>query len=352
MYNPHFTITPKINSQIAEIEGLRTLVDHAAILPELEVQLRFRATIEAVHSSTSIEGNPLNEQQVRKVLQGEVVTAPNYAIIEVLNYKQALDWMNERQTSKKVLTATDILDLHKIITSRLLPKEKSGHWRPGDVFVIDEVDGEEIVQYIGPEAKHVPQLVTSFLQWVVLQRNSTTLHPVLLSGLIHYIFVSIHPFSDGNGRTTRLLTQYYLKSWNYDFRGSLSLDSFYLQNRPEYFAALSRGKTFEERMSADITPFLEFFTEGFLEVATTLNQYLKVGRVTDETRPMRLSADELAILDFIYQFGSISTKEAIAVLSLPKRTIQRRLMELVQKDILTVAGQGPSVRYHLNATIR
>jgi len=63
MFKPKFTITPEINKRIAEIEKLKTLVDHATILPELEVQLRFRATVESVHSSTSIEGNPLSEHK-------------------------------------------------------------------------------------------------------------------------------------------------------------------------------------------------------------------------------------------------------------------------------------------------
>lgn len=347
MFKPLFTITCEINSQIAEIERLRTIVDQATILPELEVQLRFRATVEAVHSSTSIEGNPLNELQVQKVLQGEVITAPDYAITEIINYKRALDWVNKKAEQKSSLTSKDILDLHRIVTDKLLPKEKSGNWRPGDVFVIDEVNGKEIIQFTGPETKNVPKLVDSFLKWVAIQ-DKTSLHPVILAGLIHYIFVSIHPFSDGNGRTARLLTYYYLKLWGYDFRGSLSLDSFYLQHQLDYYQALSRGKTFDERMLADVTPFLEFFTKGFLEVATNLSQYIRVGKITDSDRkPLRLDSDELAILDFVYQFGAITISEAIDILVAPKRTVQRRLIGLVKKDILTIKGQGPATRYVL-----
>ncbi len=347
MFKPIFTITPELNSQIAEIERLKTIVDRAIILPELEVQLRFRATVEAVHSSTSIEGNPLSEAQVQKVLQGKAITASDYAIVEILNYKRALDWINKKADQKNQLTTKDILELHRIVTDKLLSKEKSGHWRPGDVFVVNEVDGKEIIQFTGPEAQRVPKLVDSFLKWASSQENSS-FHPVLLVGLIHYIFVSIHPFSDGNGRTTRLLTSYYLKTSGYDFRGSLSLDSFYLQHRLEYYQALSQGKTFDERMSADLTPFLEFFAKGFLEVATNLSQYIKVGKVIgDNNKPIRLDSDELALLDFVYQFGEITIQEAVAILSLPKRTVQRRLMELVEKNILTTQGQGPATRYVL-----
>lgn len=352
MFKPSFTITSKINNRIAEIERLRTIVDQAAILPELEVQLRFRATVETVHSSTSIEGNPLNELQVRKVLKGEIVAASDDAIVEILNEKRALDWINKKASSNSELTIKDVLTLHGIVTDILLSKEKSGHWRPGNVYVVDDIDGKEIIRYIGPEAKRVPKLVDSFLRWIHAQHTSH-LHPVLLAGLIHYLFVSIHPFSDGNGRTTRLLTSYYLKIWNYDFRESLSLDSYYLQYRAEYYEALSRGKTFDERMTADLTPFLEFFTKGFLEVAKHLSQYVKLGEIVDKNKkPIRLDSDALALLDFVYQFGSMTIEEAIEILSVSRRTTQRRLMELVEKKIFTTKGQGPATRYVLHSSSR
>jgi Fic family protein len=167
-----------------------------------------------------------------------------------------------------------------------------------------------------------------------------------LTGLIHYLFVSIHPFSDGNGRTTRLITQHYLKTWHYDFRESLSLDSYYLQHQQEYYQALSRAGTFEDRMLADITPFLDFFTRGFLETAQTLNQYIAIGNVSSSTnKPLRLSNEELIILDFSHQFGSITIKETMAALNLPQRTALRRLAALVEKHILIMEGEGPATKY-------
>ncbi len=347
MFHPTFTITSKINSSVAKIEQLRALVNHASILPELEIQLRFRATVEAVHSSTSIEGNPLNKQQVQKVLHGEVVTAPDYAIREVLNYKKALDWLDSREQSEELITANDILHLHSLVMDKLLPKEKIGHFRPGDVYIVDEIGNKEIVRYTGPKARDVPTLVSSLLRWIPSQTQSS-LHPVLLAALVHYLFVSIHPFSDGNGRTTRLLTYYLLKTWKYDFRGTLSLDTYYVQHQKQYYDALNRGEFFDDRMQADLTPFLDFFSTGFLASAENLSQYIKAGKILgDDRKPMRLSSEELVILDYVYQFGSITIQDAIDALTIPKRTTQRRLMELVEKSILRVEGNGPATRYVL-----
>jgi len=235
------------------------------IIPELAVELRFRATVESVHSSTSIEGNPLNQQEVQKVLEGAIISAPDYAIQEVLNYKNALQWLNQRNEAQASIHSNDILKLHSIVMLDLLPSKKVGIYRPGNVYIVDEVYNQsgtgkkEVVQYVGPPASALKNLVSSFIKWVEIQKKAKILYPVLLARLAHYFFVSIHPFSDGNGRTTRLLTHQFLKSSSYDFDDCLSLDSYYLLNRENYYMALSRGKTFEDRMFADLTPFIEFF---------------------------------------------------------------------------------------------
>lgn len=347
MFKPKFTITSKVNSRIAIIEKYKTLVDQATILPELELQLRFRATVESVHSSTSIEGNPLNEQQVENILQGNVISAPDYAIQEVLNYKKALDWLN-KNSFKFPLTLKRILEIHKILMTGLLPENKVGVLRPGPVYIVDEVDGKEIVQYTGPYAEDLSNLVESFLKWLSIQSQQKQYHPVLLAALIHYIFVSIHPFSDGNGRATRIMTTHYLRSINYDFRQSIALDSFYLQHRNEYYQALSRGNTFDTRMNADITEFIDFFVQGFEASANSISHYIQVGKVAEESgKTLRLSHEELQILDYIYEFGTINVMEAEDILSSSKRTTQRRLISLVKNNILRIEGKGPATKYML-----
>lgn len=347
MFKPKFTITSEINNRVAEIEKHKTLIDQATILPELEIQLRFRATVESIHSSTSIEGNPLNEQQVKNILHGNTITAPDYAIKEVINYKKAIDWLNKVK-SDCLLSPKQIKHAHKILMAGLLPEEKVGNWRPGPVYIVDEINEKEIVRYTGPDANDLPKVIRSFLKWVSIQHKKQHYHPALLAGLIHYIFVSIHPFSDGNGRTTRLLTYHYLKSVNYDFRQSLSLDAFYLQHRQEYYKALSAGKTFADRMEVDLTEFIDFFTKGFLQSVKNVSHYIQAGRVVENGgKPLRLNQDELQVLDYVYEFGSINVSETISILSATKRTAQRRLMGLVENSILQIEGKGPATKYLL-----
>lgn len=353
MFTPKFSITPEINSRVAEIEKLKTIVDHSSILSTLEVQLRFRASVESAHSSTSIEGNPLNVGQVEKILRGQVVTAPDYAIAEVLNYQTALDWLAHQKSNAGIFTSKQILDIHKLVMKDLPPKEKIGTWRRGSVYVVDKIDNKEIVQYQGPDAELLPHLIESFIKWVSIQYQKQAYHPVLLAALIHYIFVSIHPFSDGNGRMTRILTLHFLKSTQYDFRESLSLDSYYQQNRNKYYQALSRGKTFDDRMMADLTEFIDFFTMGFLSSAQNIAQYVQADKITQsDGKLVRLTPGELRVLEYIHRFGSIRISEAPEIMQTSKRTAQRRLMDLVKNNILIVTGKGPSTTYQFESSAK
>ena len=125
---PQYTISTKINNNIAELERIRTFLNLSPILPEIELNLRFRATVEATYGSTSVEGNPLNKNQVKKVIQGRPITAPDYALQEVLNYQQALQWLNQQADNLGKIDQKTILKLHKLALADLLPKEKLGHW--------------------------------------------------------------------------------------------------------------------------------------------------------------------------------------------------------------------------------
>ena len=345
MLNPKFTITPDINQNIAQIEKIKTIIERSNILPEIEIELRLRASVEAIHSSTTIEGNPLNKLQVQKVLRGELVRASDYAIKEVINYKSALDWIEKRLKQKKELNKKDILTLHNIVMHGLLPKEKVGNWRPGPVYVVETKNSREIIHYTGPAAETVSTHVSELLRWLTSNKGNK-LHHILIAGLFHFLFVSIHPFSDGNGRTTRLLTMMYLRQQKYGFQGTLALDGYYLQHQQQYYHALNLGKTYDTRLKTDITPFLDFFTKGFLTSAQSLYDEVQIETASSNTpSPIKLNRDELAILDYVRLLSSITVQDVIDNLNINRRTAQRRLSELTKKGLLKRKNKGKSTQY-------
>src|SRR3989344_5544384 len=259
MYKPDFKITPKINSLIAKIEAMKKKFELSRILPEQEIVLRYRAAIESVNSSTSIEGNPLNQKQVESALAGKM-NSWEKKVIEVVNYKKAWDWIEKRNKKKSKILFQDAMKLHGIVADNLLSEDKTGHIRPSNIYI---VDSRENVNYMGPKNYQIKKLIEELFDWLNEQKNK--LHPVLIAGILHYEFVSIHPFSDGNGRTTRLLVKLFLNLLDYDFRGCLVLDSYYWQNLSSYYQALSQAKKYKDQRKADLTNWLTYFVEGFYQ---------------------------------------------------------------------------------------
>ena len=234
-YQPVFKVSDQIRRHLQDIERLRSTITSGHILPSVEASVRHRASVESVHSSTSIEGNPLDINQVRAVISSDrILTKQEYAEIEVYNYKQALDYINRRRSGGDI-TLDDILKLHQIITDRLLDSTRSGKIRRRPVYI---EDGQHQIIYTAVDAPRVKNELIGLLNWI--KDNQFVLHPVIIGAVIHFHLAAIHPFSDGNGRTARAATALYLALAHYDNDGTLTLDTYYASDRPSYYASTER----------------------------------------------------------------------------------------------------------------
>lgn len=346
MYRPKFTITPELNSAIAQIERLRTIVERSRILPSREVVLRKRASIEATRSSTGIEGNPLNEREVEHAIAGGRSISSNRFVTEVTNYKKALTYIERLADSRDSFSAKNILAIHRLVMGNLLPKTKTGVFRKTPIYVVDIIGGKEILRYTGPQADGVPGLVHDLLVW--METDGRNLHPVLVAGILHFEFVSIHPFADGNGRETRLLTLLYLYRKQYAFRRVLVPDTYYFENRRKYYAALNLGNTYTKQRSIDITPWLEYFVYGFLASAERITEKItSVSASGKSGEIITLTSDDYRIVDFVASLRKAGIEDIVIAVELPKRTVQRRLSYLTENNVLRRVRKGPATRYML-----
>jgi Fic family protein len=346
MYNPNFSISAKVNNLIADIQAIRVKIDSAPILPEQEIALRYKAAIESVHSSTSIEGNPLNQNQVKQALAGKL-NHWERSVIEVTNYKMGWDWVIREAKQNEAITLEKVLSLHGIVMRGLLPESKVGHLRSGPVYIVDLEGKKEILKYTGPEVAKVKSLLSELFTWI--NKNPLKLHPVLLAGIFHYEFVSIHPFSDGNGRVTRLLVKLILDQAGYDFRGSLVLDKYYWQNQTKYYEALNRTDNYADQRIANQDPWLDYYVTGFFAVVKDLEEQIdSLKHLSISQSEMRLNPDEIQILDYIQQFGQINLKDVLNILQISERTAQRRLKGLLDRDLVQKKGDGKNTSYILN----
>ncbi|PJC67984.1 hypothetical protein CO015_05610 [candidate division WWE3 bacterium CG_4_8_14_3_um_filter_42_11] len=351
MFSPKYTISNTILNNLTAIAEIRAIVGRSKVLPERETLLRRQAIEKMVHASVSIEGNLLAEFEVEKVLAGQKIRAGEKQILEVKNYEKALKKVWELAEVKNEITRADVLAVHKITTQDLVAKEKCGQFRLGPVYVanIDKLKNKEEIVYTAPVAQKVPVLIQDLLDWLSSQ-NKQNINRVIIAGLLHYQFVTIHPFSDGNGRLTRLLTHLYLAQHNFAFKHILVLEAYYNNDRKSYYQALDTGDNFEMRRKADLTFWLEYFTTGFLKEAEKVKQeILSMGfaRSFPDGEQIFLDRGQIKIMDFIASMGKITSQDVMDILGIPKRTAQSKLRKLVENKIISKKGDGPSTFYTL-----
>lgn len=346
MYRPNYTISPVINRHIAQIERTRVLVEKSTILPSQEIILRRRALVEATRSSTGIEGNPLNKSEIEEVFVGKHIAVQQRFISEVKNYKKALEFIRARATRKERISQKDILHLHALTMKGLLESSKIGAYRKTPIYVVDISPKCEDVRYKGPAPDTVVSLITDLLGWI--GGVGDKLHPVLIAGILHYEFVSIHPFADGNGRLTRLLTMLYLYKKGYGLRNVLVPEIYYFANRQDYYNALNQAKTYRKQSNADQTLWLEYFTTGLYTVACEVEQKIALASllpIVKTNKVVTMDDKDFRVVDFVLTMKKVTVQDIIDMLEIPKRTAQRKLKRLKDIGILVQKGRGPASHY-------
>lgn len=351
MFDPKYTITTKTLSNMTEIAEIKAVVERSKVLPLNEAQLRRQAILRMAHTSTSIEGNKLAQFEVGKVIEGKSVRAPQKDILEVENYYKALKLLDEMAKLKANTSVDGILNLHRTVIEGLVDKEKTGKFRTGDVYVLDDLgDGREILRFRAPGAKQVLQLVEELVDWLHFSKKDS-IHPIIRAAILHLQFVTIHPFTDGNGRVARLLTQLQLYRDNWDFRKIIVLEDYYNRDRMSYYNAENQAQGAKYHKNMDFTPWLEYFTTGFLvEARKALEQIQSIGfgQVSKKSEQIFLDAQEIQIMDFLTTTGRITSKDVVDTLNVAKRTAQLKLKNLTDKGLLKQQGKGPSTYYILS----
>lgn len=217
------------------------------------------------------------------------------------------------------------------MTTNTLPVELSGKYRKRMVYVVRRhAGGRQEVMYTAPEATIVPKLMDHLVEWVQRSENEH-IYPVIVAGIVHQEIAAIHPFADGNGRTTRALATLVLYQRGYDFRRLFALEDYYNENRPAYYAAINIGKDYKTRRK-DFTPWLEYFVNGFKEeINSVRHQVLSLSvknSGANSDSQIFLDNDQVAILDFLGTVGKIAVGDVIDILYCPKRTAQLQLQKL------------------------
>ena len=202
-FEPRFTISHSIIADLTRIERARGFLEAATISDDWIRQMGKRALVLEAHHTTHIEGTHLTLEESERLLAGEPVPeADPDDIQELLNYRDAFEFVSTWLGSGGPLTEGLVREIHK----RLVQGVRGGSAAPGEYrriqnYVVNPRTGA--VVYTPPPAYKVPILMPGLIDW---RNQESKVHPVLVSGIAQFQLVQIHPFLDGNGRTSRLLS--------------------------------------------------------------------------------------------------------------------------------------------------
>ncbi len=334
MFKPRYVVSPALLGNIKDIallvHELNKQVVPVVVLAEQQTEARSLSTF----ASTSIEGNPLSLTEVKRLLKSNP-TQLRRSEREVINYNRTLTWLNESQATP--LDVATLLRIHAGVMDGLLPEHQTGRFRQEPVLLHDPRTGD--VAFLPPDHGDVPALVEELLAFV---GDSADLDPVILGGLFHKQLVIIHPFMDGNGRTTRLATHHLLNGLGLRLAGLFSFENYYNQNVSRYFRQVGAfGNTYDVAAGLDFTPWLEYFAEGILDELRRVAKNL----ARHQTPETSLQPHHLALLAHIDAHGYITDGDYARLTERAKatRTLDfRRLMEL---GLIVRLGQGRSTHY-------
>lgn len=342
MLTPRFTITNRITAGLTQIERARGFLEAAKLSEDWLEKMRSRALLLEAHHTTHIEGTRLTLEQAEDILAGrEVAEADPDDVREVLNYRAAFEFVSEYLGGGGPIAEGLIREIHK----RLVQGVRGGTAAPGAYrsvqnYVVNSLTREII--YTPPPPGDVPALMTELADWL---NGVQEIHPVLVSGIAQFQLVHIHPFVDGNGRTSRLLSTLCLYRAGYDFKRLFTISEYYDRNRSAFYTAIQNVR--EEGM--DLTGWLDYFVDG---LATQMHEVTERGK-----RVIRRDA--------IVQKYDLSARQAVAVgyllegLALRmedyeklcpdanRRTLQRDIKGLLEKGVLKTEGSARAIHYKL-----
>lgn len=341
MFAPKYTITDQLLANITRINGLvRDLNDRRfpkVVLVEFEKTAREVST----YASTSIEGNPLPLTEVKKILKSRPTNVRD-SEKEVLNYNRALETLsNLLNPGKLEVSLKLILSIHKQIVADVLPKFECGKLRKKPVVVNDPRTGQTV--YLPPDVERVEELMSDLVSFV--KENSQHIDPLIIAGIFHKQMVIIHPFMDGNGRTTRLVTKVLLAKMGLNTFNLFSFENYYNQNVTKYFQTVGEyGDYYELEKSIDFTDWLEYFTDGLIDELLRVQKLLpELGNSPDT----KLETHHLKILAYVKEHGFIADRDYAKLTDRAKATRTNDFQKLLDLELIERKGKGRSVHYIL-----
>lgn len=341
-------ITPEILRLVARIDEFKGAWRALGKLaPDRLALLRRVATVESIGASTRIEGSRLTNREVERLLANlRIDRFDTRDEQEVAGYAESMELVFESWADIPY-SENHIAQLHGIL---LRHSEKDAWHRgrykqmPNSVAAFDERGGQVAVVFETATPLATPGLMADLVRWVEASRREATLHPLIVIAIATVVFLEIHPFQDGNGRLSRILTTLLLLQAGYAYVPFSSLEAVVERNKEAYYLALRQTQITIRTQMPDWSPWLRFFLGSLAEQVTVLERKVEREQIVLSSLP-ELS---LRIAEFAREHGRITMGEALAITGAPRDTLKPHFRTLVERGHLVRHGAGRGVWYGLS----
>lgn len=303
-------------------------------------QLKSIATVRSVGASTRIEGSKMSDEEVTVLLQElDISKLEDRDSQEVVGYFNAFDIISESYRDIDI-SENSLKNLHNI----LMKHSKKDEWHKGkykqhsNAVEANYPDGTKQIVFQTTEAGFATEnAMQNLINWY---NNDSTTHPLVKCSLFTYEFLSIHPFQDGNGRLSRLISSLLLLKSGYKWIQYVSFEHEIENRKPEYYRVLMSCQS--QRPNENVSEWGNFFFDALKNIQEQLMLKLEQSGVE-----IQLSPREKSILTFIGNNVGCKSGEIAKKLGIPSPTIKRLIPELIEKNLIEKHGNGPSTNYSI-----
>ena len=342
------SLAERVYAMIAEIDGVKNGWRLAGRLQARTLERLVRSVIvTSTGASNRIEGNKLSDAEVEALYsQLRIKKFCTRDQQEVAGYLEVLEsvFQNHREMS---VGASLILQMHRDMLRHSEKDERhAGNYKFGPNRVeAKDAKGQVVGIIFDPTPPHlVPKEMQELVEWYGWASEEKFRHPLILAANFLFEYLAIHPFQDGNGRTSRLLANLILLREGYEFTEVVSHEKCIEARKADYYLALNRTQRSWKTASEDLSEWLVFFLEIVREQARGAIRIL-----ADDGSENLLSEKQWEVWKWARDTGDFSRKTAVEALRMPPRTVESAIKKLLDLKKIERFGEGRATRYRLKA---
>lgn len=333
-------------NKIAEIDEFKGRWDAIKnIAPDSLSRLHRIATIASIGSSTRIEGAQLSDTQVNELLSHiDRKSFQSRDEEEVAGYAEVMELAFD-SAEDITITENHIKQMHSILLKYSSKDSRhKGEYKkhPNNVEAFNANGNSVGVIFKTAEPFDTPFYMENLVQWYRTEIHARDYHPLLIIGAFIVHFLAIHPFQDGNGRLSRVLTTLMLLQHGYQYVPYCSLESIIEKNKDQYYMALRKAQKSFAAQHAGMKDWLSYFLRILIKQKSILQQ-----RIEQETQLAlgKLSPTSTQIMQLVCQRQKTTISDIVELLNINRNTVKKHLKELAAKNLIRQNGTGKGTWY-------